>query len=101
MIKYWETNIKNHPIGIRKTIKEIMHNYQYSLYPITSIFKAIKNVVNIKQDDKEYLEAFTKRFNNYKDIMETQHGNLTLSKYIKTLPGYDSSKIEKVKLDSE
>ena len=78
-----------------------MHNYQYSLYPITSIFKAIKNVVNIKQDDKEYLEAFTKRFNNYKDIMETQHGNLTLSKYIKTLPGYDSSKIEKVKLDSE
>ena len=69
MIKYWETNIKNQPIGIRKTIKEIMHNYQYSIYPITSIFKAIKNVVNIKQDEKEYLAEFTKYFNNAKDIM--------------------------------
>ena len=28
--KYWEKYIKNQPIGILKTIKEINHNYQYS-----------------------------------------------------------------------
>ena len=58
-------------------------------------------MVNLKQGKKESLAAFNKCFKNDKDIMDPQHGNLTLSKYIKTLPGYDSSKIEKVKLDSE
>ena len=28
--KYWETHIKNKPIGILNAIKEITHNYQYS-----------------------------------------------------------------------
>ena len=67
--KYWETDIKNQPIGILKSIKEIIHNYQYSQYPITSIFKAIKIMVDIKQDKKESLAAFTKIFNNSKDCM--------------------------------
>ena len=58
-------------------------------------------MVNIKQDKKEYLSAFTKRFKNTKDIMETQHVNLTLSKYIKTLPEHDEPKPGKFKLDSE
>ena len=42
---------------------------------------------------------FIKRFNNAKDITDTQHGNLTLSKYIKTLPECDELKLEKVILD--
>ena len=99
MIKYWETYIKNQPIGILKAIKEITHNYQYSRYPIESILKAITNVANIKQDENEYLEAFTKCFKNAKDIMETQHWKLTLKSILK-LPEYDASKLEKVKLDS-
>ena len=36
------------------------------------------------------MAAFTKRFKNTKDIMEIQYGNLTLSKYIKTLTEYYS-----------
>ena len=47
------------------------------------------------------MAAFTKCFKNDKGIMETQHGKLTLSKYIKTLTEYDALKLEKVKLDSE
>ena len=58
-------------------------------------------MVDIKQDEKESLAVFTKRFKNAKDIMETQRVKLTLSKYIKTLPEYNKSKLEKVKLDSE
>ena len=45
------------------------------------------------------MEAFTKFFKNAKDMMENQHCKLTLSKYIETLPGYDVSKLENVKLD--
>ena len=33
--------------------------------------------------------------------MDTEHGYLTLSNYINNLSGYDASKLEKVKLDSE
>ena len=69
---------KNQLTGILKAMKEITQNYQDSRYPIESIFKAIKNAVNIKQDKKELLAVFTKRFKNAKDIMETQHGKLTL-----------------------
>ena len=58
-------------------------------------------MVNIKQDEKESFAEFTKCFNNSKNMMETQHGNLILSKYIKTLPEYDESKLDQVKLDSE
>ena len=47
------------------------------------------------------MAAFKKRFKNATDIMETQHGNLALSKYIETLPEFDQSKIEKMKLYSE
>ena len=38
---------------------------------------------------------FTKHSNNTKDIMDTQHGKLTLPNYIKFLPEYDESKLEK------
>ena len=76
--KYWETDINNKPIVILKEIKSVTHNYQYSRYPIASIFKAIKHLVNMKQDEKESLAAFTKTFKNAKDIMETQHGKLTI-----------------------
>ena len=44
---------------------------------------------------------FKKTIKNATDRMETQHGNLALLKYIKNLPEYDESKIEKIKLDSE
>ena len=96
-----EADIKNQPIVILREIKEISHNYQDSWYPIASILKAIKYVVNIKLYRKESLVTFTKYCKNYKDIMDTQHGRLTLSKYTKTLPKYNESKLEKVRLDSE
>ena len=58
-------------------------------------------MVNINQEKKEYLAVFTKHFKNAKGIMETQHRNLTLSNYIKTLQEYDESKTKNVKFDSE
>ena len=47
------------------------------------------------------MAVFNKSFKNDKDVMDTQHGKLTLSKYIGALLEYDESKLEKVKLYSE
>ena len=44
---------------------------------------------------------FTKRFNDSKNIVDTHHGKLPLSEYIKTLPEYDASKQKYIILDSE
>ena len=74
--KDWESSIKNNCINLLKALKEITFNYQDSKYPIESIYFAIKNVFTIKQEENERLTDFTKRFNNAKDIMETQHGKL-------------------------
>ena len=72
------------PIELLAAIKELTHIYQDSKYPITSIYKSIKMLLNIKQDDKEATADFVKRFRNAKDIMEAQHGILPLTKYIQT-----------------
>ena len=86
--KDWK-DFKQDPIKLLKAIKEITHNYQDSRYPISSIYKSLKTVLNIEQQEKETLATYTKRFKNATDIMETQHGKLNMSKYIKTLEDYD------------
>ena len=79
------------PIELLAAIKELTHNYQDSKYPITSIYKSIKTLMNIKQDDKEATADFVIRFRNSKDIMEVQHGILPLMKYIQTDSHYDEN----------
>ena len=88
--KDWESSIKNNCINLLKALKEITFNYQDSKYPIESIYFAIKNVFTIKQEENERLTDFTKRFNNAKDIMETQHGKLNMEKYLITIPNYEN-----------
>ena len=67
--KDWEDKIKNNVIQILEAIREITCNYQDSKYPIALIFRSMKIFMNIKQDEKESLADFTKRFRNTKNIM--------------------------------
>ena len=53
--------------------------------------------MNIRQDEKESLSDFHKRFKNAKNIMESQYGKLQLTEYVKIMPGYDESDDAKVK----
>ena len=78
-----------------EAIREVTHNYQDSKYPIALIFRSMKIFINIKQEEKESLADFTKRFRNSKDIMEAQAGKMYLLKYIKTLDKYDESDTNK------
>jgi hypothetical protein len=56
---------------------------------VASIYKAIKNFINIKQEEKESIAEFVKRFKIDKDIMEAQYGEIILQDYAKMLDGYD------------
>ena len=56
-----------------------------------SIYYCIKNVFTMKQEDNEGLTEFTRRFNSAVDIMESQHGPLSLQKYLKTREDYQNA----------
>ena len=51
----------------------------------------------MKQDENESIIQFTKRFNNEKDIMETQHGKLRMEKYLATIDGYSTMTVDQKK----
>ena len=90
--KDWTTIEANHnPIELLKAIKEITLNYQDSRYPIASIFTSLSTLFNMKQEEKESLTNYSWQFKNAKDIMETQHGKLTLEKFVENHPNLNTS----------
>ena len=84
-----ELEEEHNPINLLKAIKEITQDYQDSKYPIASIYKSLATLFNIKQDEKEGLTAYTKRFKTAQDIMESQHGPLDLNPYTTRMEGYN------------
>ncbi len=84
-----ELDTQHDPIRLLKTIKEITQDYQDSKYPIASIYTALVNALLIKQEEKESLTAYLKRFNIAKDVMEAQHGKLDLTHYVTQMEGYN------------
>jgi hypothetical protein len=62
-------------IDLLKAIKEITQDYQDNKYPLVSIKKAIQAVLTIKQDEREGLVTYTKRFRNAVDHMEALQGS--------------------------
>jgi len=94
--KDWNTGtekekIKYNAINLLKAIKEITHNFQDNKYAMESIYYAIKTVFTMKQEEHESITEFTKRFNNAMNIMETQHGEFSLSAYLKTRSDYQAA----------
>ena len=74
--------IEYNPIKLLKAIKELLYNYQDSRYPAISIVKAMKTLLNIKQEDGENMSDYIKRFNTTKELFETQVGIIELDKWI-------------------
>lgn len=93
--KDWKLIEKNHdPIELLTAIKEITQDYQDSKYPIASIHKSLTSLFNMKQEEKESLTAFSKRFNNALDIFKSQFGEIKLEKYVPTMKFYDEDRHE-------
>ena len=57
-----------------------------------SIYYSLRTIFVMKQDEHENLTEFTKRFNNAFDIMETQHGELSLSAHLANRSDYKSAR---------
>ena len=86
----WEELESEHdPIQLLQAIKAITQDYQDSKYPIASIYKALTTLFNIRQEEKEGLSAYIKRFKNAQDIMEAQHGKLDLMQYVTKMDDYE------------
>jgi len=94
--------IKYKPINLLKAIKEITHNYQDNKYPMESMYYCLRTLFVMKQEENEGLNDFTKRFNNAVDIMETTHGPLPMTAYLRTREDYTnaSNQEEKTKVVS-
>ena len=84
--KDFESNIKNNPIELLKSIKLHSMNYQEHCYEMAVILDSMKNMLNIKKE-QESLVDYTKRFKNARDLMVSQVGGpLILTRFVVSMP---------------
>ena len=76
------TTVRDDPMEMLKAVRAITHDHQDSKRPMLSTHKSIKTLFTIKQDEKESLTEFVKRFKNARDIMEAQHGELPMTQCV-------------------
>jgi hypothetical protein len=94
--KDFEIKIKNNPIELLKAIEEHSISYQEKKYEMGIVADAIKNLVNLKQQEDETLIDYTGRFKSAKDILIAQIGGpIKLTKFVPTMASYDASQAEK------
>ena len=91
----YHNKIKNNPFELLKTIEALSYNYQDSKYEVAIVFDALKTFITLKQYDDEHLTKYLERFKAAADNVVAQLGNeIKLSKYIKTMDGYDKTNEE-------
>jgi hypothetical protein len=79
------TMIKNKSIALLQAIGEHSLCYQENKYPMSIIADAIRNLINLKQKEKESLVDYIARFRSARDIMISQIGGpIVFPKYMKT-----------------
>ena len=85
LLKNWE-DIKDSkdPVWLLKAIKSIAGGFQDNRYPMASIYDALMSVMQIERDpQKESLVHCTKRYQNQRDLMESQVGKMALVPCVK------------------
>ena len=90
--KDW-TTIKdgNKAIDLLKAIKEVTQDYQDNKYPLVSVKRTLLTVLTIKQDEREGIVSYTKRFRSAVEVMEAQQGTLALTEYVTKMKDYEVS----------
>ena len=73
--KDFEGKLKRDPIELLKAIKEHSVSYQETKYPLSSVYDAMRNLVNICQKDDELLIDYSQRFKTASDILKSQLGS--------------------------
>jgi hypothetical protein len=82
---------KNDPIAVLEAIKTLMHNPVRAQYPLASMTDALGRFVNAKQQEKESLLDYIKRFKQLRDVVKSQMGNKFLDKFVEHLTTYQAA----------
>jgi hypothetical protein len=92
----FESKIYNSPIELLNTVKKHALNYQETRYEMSIISDAFRAVLNVKQKESETLQDYTRRFKTSREILESHLGGpIILSKFVKTMNGYDPKDLNK------
>ena len=96
--KDYDSEIYNKPIKLIEAIKEHALNYEESRYEMSIILDAFKAFINCRQNEKEGLQDYTRRFKVAREILNSHlGGGIILQKFVETMSGYDPSDGDKVK----
>ena len=93
--KDYQSTIYNNPIQLLKAIKEHALNYQETRYEMSIVSDAFRATFNTRQRENESLQDYTRRFKTSKEILESHVGGpVTISKFIKSMQGYDPNDVD-------
>ena len=56
----FESRIEDDRIKLLETIKTLMHDTMRAIYPVVSIMEAFARLINVKQQEGEYLLDYVK-----------------------------------------
>lgn len=93
----YEGVIYNNLISLLKAIREHTMNFQEVRYKMLIISDAFQAFLGTKQLEGESLNEYTRRFKSSRDMLISHLGApINLSKYVKTMEGYDGSNLDKI-----
>ena len=96
--KDYESEVYNKPVKLLEAIKEHALNYEENRYEMSIILDAMKAFIDCKQKEKEVLQEYTKRFKVAREIFQSHiGGELILTKYVQSMPGYKEDDLDKIK----
>ena len=70
----FNSTVEGNPIELLKAIEEHSVSYQDKRYPYSTVYDAMKNLLNIRQKDDESLIDYTARFKSVRDVAMSQLG---------------------------
>ena len=68
------SRIKDEPLELLKAIKEHALNYQETRYVMSIVTDSLRHLMNTKQQEKESLQDYTRRFRVAKEVLESHVG---------------------------
>jgi hypothetical protein len=97
----YDSEIKNNPIKLLKSIKVLMHEPVRARYPLASLTDALLRFANIKQKEDENLTQYTSRFKGDRDLVVSIIGTRAFDKFVEIQPGYEDLTNEEKKEQKE
>ena len=83
---------RNDPIKLLLKIRKLVQTPEKAVYPMASLFEAIRRLLNIRQGEEELLVVYLERFKSERDIIRDQIGENFLDSFIENTSEYKEAK---------